>query len=46
MAFGIMSIRIIRKKWEKVTAEELKATIGVLILAGVYRGRLEPLEDL
>jgi len=29
-----------------VTAEELKATIGMLILAGVYRGRLEPLEDL
>jgi len=46
MAFGIMSIRIIRKKWEKVTSEELKATIGLLILVGVYRGRLEHLEDL
>lgn len=34
------------KEWKVLTLDELEAVIGLLLIAGVYRGRLEPLEDL
>lgn len=34
------------RTWSRLSTEELAAYIGLLILAGVYRGRLEPIEDL
>lgn len=35
-----------QRTWTETTLQEMKAFLGLLILSGVYRGRLEPLEDL
>lgn len=38
--------RVLHNEWIKTTADELKTYLGLLMLAGVYRGRFEPIINL